>query len=100
MFFETLNNGLENFFEELSKSKRLKGKRRDYQFTELQHTGLLFSSDYLDTLLDDANKAEYETVLDYLYRFNNHEIGEDEHLNILEVDNYKRIEQRIIDRMW
>jgi hypothetical protein len=99
-FFETLNGGLESFFKELSKSKRLEEKRRENQFNELNNTPFLFSSEYLNTLVDGADKEECETILDYLYRFDGHETGEDETLNILEIDKYKKIEKDIIERLW
>ncbi|MDP4087117.1 MAG: hypothetical protein Q8934_21375 [Bacillota bacterium] len=99
-FFDSLNGGLETFFKELAKSKRLEEKRRDNQFKELENTSLLFSSDYLSGLAEDADEEEAETILDYLYRFNNLETGEDEYLNILELGSYKSIENKIINKRW
>ncbi|MBO0959577.1 hypothetical protein J1P26_07495 [Neobacillus sp. MM2021_6] len=47
---------------------------------------------------------ECDSILDYLYRFNNFEItndeGEADYLNILGIDSYKQLEQNIIDRKW
>jgi|SRR5579875_598114 len=99
-FFETLNGGLESFFKELSKSKRLEEKRRENQFKELEYTPFLFSPEYLNNLADEADKEECETILDYLYRFDGYEIGEDETLDILGIDKYKKIEKNIIERLW
>lgn len=103
-FFDALNGGLESMFKELSKSKRMKEKQKQSKFLELEQTPWLFSSEYLEDLLEDANKGECDTILDYLYRFNNHGItnedGEDDYLNILGIDSYKSIEQKIIDKRW
>jgi hypothetical protein len=99
-FFDALNGGLESFFKELSKSKRLEQARRDNQFKELENTSLLFSSEYLSGLAEDADDEEAETILDYLYRFNNLETREDEYLNILELNSYKNIENNIIRKRW
>jgi hypothetical protein len=99
-FFESLNGGLETFFKELSKSKAIQDKQRKALFDELETTPYLFSSEYLNELADDANKEERDTILDYLYRFNDWKTGEDEYLNILEVESYRTIEQDIIDRVW
>jgi hypothetical protein len=95
-FFESLNGGLETFFKELSKSKTV----RKSKFKELEYTPLLFSSDYLEELADGANKEERDVILDYLYRFNNLETGEDEYLDLLEVKSYHDLEQDLINRVW
>jgi hypothetical protein len=99
-FFESLNGGLETFFKELSKSKIIQDKQRKTLFDELEKTPFLFSSDYLNELVEEANKEERDSILEYLYRFNNFEIDEDEYLNILEVESYRSIEQDIINRVW
>lgn len=99
-FFDALNGGLDSFFKELAKSKQVEEKRRENQFKELEYTPFLFSSFHLNYLLEEANEEECETILDYLYRFNNFETEENEYLNILGVDNYKAIENKIIQRMW
>lgn len=99
-FFDSLNGGLETFFKELAKSKRLEQKRRDAQFKELENTPFLFSSDYINGLAEDADEEEAETILDYLYRFNNLETDEDEYLDILGIDSYKNIENKIINKRW
>jgi hypothetical protein len=99
-FFESLNGGLETFFKELSKSKAIQDRQRKILFDELETTPYLFSSDYLTELAEDANKRESDTILDYLYRFNDFKTGEDEYLNIMELESYKSIEQDIIDRVW
>jgi len=62
-FFEAFNGGLEAMFKELSQSKRLKEKRKENQFGELEHTPFLFSSDYLNELAEEANKRECESIL-------------------------------------
>lgn len=99
-FFDSLNSGVDSLFKELSKSKRLEERRRNARFNELERTSWLFSSVYLDELSEGASKEEYDLILDYLYRFNNLEIYEDEYLNILEVESYRNIESKIIDRLW
>ena len=103
-FFEALNGGLESMFKELSQNKRLKEKRRTGQFMELESTPFLLDSSYLLELTEGANQTECDSILDYLYRFNNLEImdddGEADHLNILGIDSYKQLEQKIIDRKW
>jgi hypothetical protein len=99
-FFDVLNGGIENLFREAAKSKRLKENRRYNQFKELEHTPFLLDSAYLLELTEGANTMECDVVLDYLYRFNNQAIGEDEHLNILGIESYRSIEQKIIDRRW
>jgi hypothetical protein len=99
-FFESLNGGLETFFKELSKSKAIQDKQRRILFDELETTPFLFSSGYLEELAEGAEKEERDTILDYLYRFNDLETGENEYLNILEVESYRTIEQDIINRVW
>jgi hypothetical protein len=99
-FFDVLNGGIENIFKEAAKSKRLKANRRYNQFKELEHTPFLLDSGYLLELTEGANALECDSILDYLYRFNNQSTGEDEYLNILGIESYRSVEQKIIDRKW
>lgn len=99
-FFDSLNGGLETFFKELGKSKRLNSNRRYQQFKELEATPFLLDSNYLLELADGANQQEYDILMDYLYRFNNHPVGEEDHLNILGISSYKEVENKLIDRKW
>lgn len=65
-------------------------KKDDYsqQFSELDWTPFLFSSDYLNDMYSNATtKEQHETILDYLYRH-----------NATEVSSYQAIEQQIIDK--
>ncbi|NHC17125.1 hypothetical protein G6554_02360 [Bacillus sp. MM2020_4] len=70
----------------------------------MQNTPYLLDSSYLLDLSEGANQMECDSILDYLYRFNNFEItndeGEADYLNILGIDSYKQLEQNIIDRKW
>lgn len=88
-FFDVLNSGVDSFFKELAKSKRLQEARRENQFDELDHTPFLFSSSYLLELSEDATKEEYESILDHMYRH-----------NATEVDSYRNVEKEIIKRLW
>lgn len=100
-FFDALNGGLQTMFREVAKSKRLKGARRQGYLEYLQHEQhFLVDSSFLLELADGVNQQEADLILDYMYRFNNKAIGEDEHLDILGIDSYKEVEQKIIDRRW
>jgi hypothetical protein len=99
-FFDVLNGGVENFFRELSKSKKLKDRQRDDKLTVLETTPFLLDSAYLLDMVDGANKQEGDLILDYLYRFNNQKVGEEEYLNILGIESYREVESKIIDKRW
>ncbi len=99
-FFDTLNGGIANLFREVAKSKKLQSRRRDDLLNYLQHTEFLVDSSFLLELADGANKQESDLILDYMYRFNNMAVGENEHLDILGIDSYREIEQQIINKRW
>jgi hypothetical protein len=100
-FFDSLNGSLQTMFQEVAKSKRLKDNRRQGYLEYLQkEQHFLVDSSFLLELADGANKQEADLILDYLYRFNNKAIGEDEHLDILGIDSYREIEQQIINKRW
>jgi hypothetical protein len=100
-FFDALNGGLETMFKEISKSKRLKNNRRQGYLEYLQNEQqFLVDSSFLLELADGANKEETDIILDYMYRFNNRKVGEEDHLNILGIDSYKEVENQIINKRW
>jgi hypothetical protein len=99
-FFDVLNGGVENFFRELSKSKKLKDRQRGDKLKVLETTPFLLDSAYLLDMVDGANKYEGDLILDYLYRFNNQKVGEEEYLNILGIESYREVESKIIDKRW
>ena len=100
-FFETLNGGLETMFREVAKSKRLQGARRQGYLEYLQkEQHFLVDSTFLLELADGANKEEADLILDYMYRFNNKPIGEEDYLDILGIDSYKEVENKIINKRW
>jgi hypothetical protein len=99
-FFDALNGGLETMFKEVAKSKRLQAKRRNDWLSYLESTHLLMDSSFLLELADGSTKEEGDLILDYLYRFNNHAVGEDEYLDILDISSYKEVENKIINKRW
>lgn len=65
-------------------------RQREWDFEELGQTPFLFSSGHLEGLRERATrKHEFESILDHMYRH-----------NATEVDSYKNIENKIIDRYW
>lgn len=85
------NNGLTKFVQSMFDGYR-EAKKGDFttQFAELEWTPLLFSSNYLDDMYDKAKtKEDYYTILDHMYRH-----------DATEVESYRKIEQKIIDRYW
>jgi hypothetical protein len=98
--FDLINGEIERAFKNYAKSKKCKDRQRYLQFKELEHTPFLLDSAYLLELSDGANALERDSILDYMYRFHNMPIGNDEHLDILAIDSYKAVEKSIIDRKW
>lgn len=73
-----------------------KDKYRDWQYEQLTTTPFLYDDEELEQLYRGAkNKHEHECILEHLYRFNAREGSE-----LLEIDCYKKLEQKIIDRYW
>jgi hypothetical protein len=100
-FFDFLNSNVEMMFKEVSKSKRLQNNRRQGWLDYLQQEQhFLVDSNFLLELTDGANQQEQDLILDYLYRFHNKTIGEEDHLNILGIDSYKEVENKIIQGRW
>lgn len=100
-FFDALNGGLQTMFSELSKSKRMKDNRRQGYLEYLQQEQhFLVDSSFLLELADGANKQEQDLILDYMYRFNNQKVGEEDYLNILGIESYKEVENKIIQGRW
>jgi hypothetical protein len=100
-FFDFLNSNVEMMFREVAKSKRLKGARRQGYLEYLQQEqNFLVDSSFLLELADGANQHEQDLILDYMYRFHNKTIGEEDHLNILGIDSYKEVENKIIQGRW
>lgn len=65
-------------------------REKERSFQELDTTPYLFSSGYLDEMYGKATKkAEYESILGHMNRH-----------AAWEVDSYKVIEKKIIDKYW
>lgn len=74
-------------FDEYRKSNLHKQRIYDNHMMELNGP-FLYSAAHLDSLLKQADsKGEQMHILDHMYKF-----------NACEVDSYKRIEDKIIDR--
>jgi hypothetical protein len=99
-FFDALNGGLETMFQEIGKSKKLRARQRDDKLKVLETTPFLLDSAYLLDIADGANKQEGDLILDYLYRFHNQPTGEEEYLNILGIESYREVENKIINKRW
>lgn len=83
-----INPFIKSLFDGYAEAK--KGKRKELQWEELEHTPFLFSSDYLNEMYEEAeSKEDYETILDHLYRN-----------DATEISNYADIEERIINKYW
>lgn len=73
-----------------STSKPVQDRERKWKFDELDHTEMLFSSQYLNELYEDARtKSEHEAILGHLYKH-----------DVTDIDTYKQIEQKIIDKFY
>lgn len=84
---DILNSGLQAYFDATKESKQ--EQLRKQKFDELGHTPFLFSSNYLNEIMDDCEtKEDYEQLLDHMYRH-----------NATEVESYWKIENDIIDHL-
>lgn len=87
-----INNFIKSIFDGYKHSGAPAKKSRDWSYQELESYPMLFSSNYLNQMYDQAaNKDDYESILTHIYRFG--EVTSD-------VESYKAIEQKIIDRYW
>jgi hypothetical protein len=89
-----INQFIKSIFDGYSSAKTPYGDRKEKarEFQELETYPMLFSSHYLDEMYGKASrKSEYESILDHIYRFN--DVTQD-------VDSYRVIEQKIIDKYW
>ncbi|MEK5524163.1 hypothetical protein B5V89_16380 [Heyndrickxia sporothermodurans] len=85
----SVNGMLRSMFQNVADSKWNKDRLRRNQFEELNEP-FLFSSSHLNNLFDECkNKEEYESILDHMYKF-----------DACEVDSYKEIENKIIEKLW
>ncbi|MGK4042171.1 hypothetical protein AB0Y20_07695 [Heyndrickxia oleronia] len=85
----SMNGMLRSMFQSLADSKWNKDRLRRNQFDELNEP-FLFSSSHLNSIFDECEtKEEYESILDHMYKF-----------DACEVDSYKAIENKIIDKLW
>lgn len=83
---DVLNGAIKGY----STSKPAKDKKRKWQFEELEQTEYLFSSKYLNELLDEARtKREHESILEHMYRN-----------EATDVESYSKIEKKIIDKFY
>jgi hypothetical protein len=83
-------NLLGSVFEAVSKSEANQQRIRNNKFNELGYSPFLFSSDYLNEMMDECEtKEDHEAILDYMYRF-----------DVCEIDSYKSIEDKIINKYW
>ena len=81
---------LKSLFQAYNSSEYGKEKKRGRPFKELDGYPMLHSSKYLNILANEAKTDdELDLVLDHLYKF-----------DTLEIDSYKKVEQKIIDRRW
>lgn len=104
MFFESFNSGIEQLFKAYAKSKGVNTRNIQRKFDELSYTPYLHDSSYLLELSDSAaSKDQQNMILDYLYRFNDMKVlGDDgpEHLDILGLSGYHKVEESIINKRW
>lgn len=83
---DVLNGAIKGY----STSKPVKDRKRAWQFEELASTEYLFSSKYLNELLDEARtKEEHESILDHMYRN-----------EAVDIKSYSEIEKKIIDKYY
>lgn len=81
------DNFIKSVFEGYNDSPSIKERQRSRLFDELEWYPMLFSSNHLNQVFDQAkSKEDHEAILDYLYRF-----------NATEVESYANLEQKIID---
>lgn len=81
---------LNSLFQAYNSSDYGKEKQRGRPFKELDGYPMLHSSKYLNILANEAKtKDEMDLVLDHLYKF-----------DTLEIDAYKEVERKIIERRW
>lgn len=85
-----MNSMLQSMFQGLAESDWNKNRLKKQRFDELNQEYYLFSSDYLNSIMDDCKtKKDYEAVLDHMYTF-----------DACEVESYKEIEDKIIKKYW
>lgn len=81
---------LGGLFRAYNESDFGKEKKRGRPFRELDGFPMLHSSKYLNELAKQAKTDdELDLILDHLYKF-----------DTLDIDNYKKVEQKIIDMRW
>jgi hypothetical protein len=77
-------------FSVIANSKRYRKKQKEQKFQELSDTPFLFSSHYLESLLQECEtKEDYEAIWEHIYRH-----------NASEVESYSRLEKKIIHQLW
>jgi len=87
-----LDKVIQGLFDGYRTSKTHKSKKHDRDFKELEWYPMLYSTNHLNYLVDEAEtKEEHEAILSYMYRFEN---------AIRDAPAYNKIEKKIIDQYW
>lgn len=94
-----INRALYAIFEGYRKAKEDELRKREFE--QIASSPFLHSSSYLSRLADNAkDRDELNCILDNLYTHDAYHIRDDEGNVIDFVPSYKKLEEKIIGRMW